>query len=381
MPPTDKPVIGKYILRKVKIMVRKYKSYLVIMTFLFVLLVTGCKNDNSGVTTFSGIATTVRDSSVTSVKIETSAKESEASKQEETSAVHIETTTDKTETTVGVAATTMATSVVTRTQNMTTVMPTTVAERKHRQLKVMLPEASGKQVSSLNGYIIDYSNTKNGYVMVKNTTGITTYVQITCNSVMRQYKMQSGNYETYPLTMGNGKYKIQVLQIASNGLGYDKNTIEIDVGMENGNIPYLYANTYVNFYNGSMSAEKSYELAYEGDDDAAVTNRIAEFVAENISYDYGKAASVTSGTIKSYVPSPDATLSSGKGICTDYASLVAAMLRAQGIPCKMVYGYINNGAAYHAWNQVYYGGSWHLVDACIRATGGSASAYVTDKEY
>lgn len=372
-------------------MIRKNKKYIFIITFLFVFLFTGCGDDNGSMTTYQGITTTVhkgnnnetttRDISTTesTAQIE-STKEIESTSQVETTINPLETTINN-ETTSLMVSTTTATTTVLQTQKPTTIIETTTYPNKHRPLNVKVPEASGVLVSSMNGYDIDYSNTKNGYVMVKNTTGITTYVQITCNSVMRQYKMQGTSYETYPLTMGNGKYRIQVLQIASNGLGYDKNTIEINVTLLSGNIPYLYANSFVNFNNGSLSSQKSYELVYQGDDDQTITNKIVDYVAKNVSYDYGKADSVTSGTLKSYVPYPDNTLTSGKGICTDYASLVAAMLRAQGIPCKMVYGYINNGTTYHAWNQVYYGGTWHLIDACIKSTGGSATSYIADKEY
>ena len=47
----------------------------------------------------------------------------------------------------------------------------------------------------------------------------------------------------------------------------------------------------------------------------------------------------------------DKVLAEKKGICFDYASLMAAMLRSQGIPTKLVIGYA--GDAYHAWIHTY----------------------------
>ena len=44
-------------------------------------------------------------------------------------------------------------------------------------------------------------------------------------------------------------------------------------------------------------------------------------------------------------------LTTKKGICFDYASLMAGMLRSQGVPCKLVVGYA--GTAYHAWISVW----------------------------
>lgn len=70
----------------------------------------------------------------------------------------------------------------------------------------------------------------------------------------------------------------------------------------------------------------------------------------------------------------DDTLKSSKGICFDYAALMAAMLRAQNIPVKLVTGNVSPNNLSHAWNLVYTmgkrldrhfkiyfsGGSWKL---------------------
>ena len=67
------------------------------------------------------------------------------------------------------------------------------------------------------------------------------------------------------------------------------------------------------------------------------------------------------------MPSPDETLALGTGICFDYASLSAAMLRSLGIPCKVVTGYVSPDGVYHAWNLVYINGSWTSVEFSVRA--------------
>ena len=46
-------------------------------------------------------------------------------------------------------------------------------------------------------------------------------------------------------------------------------------------------------------------------------------------------------------------MATGKGICFDYASLAAAMLRSQGIPAKVIFGYVSPNDLYHAWNVFY----------------------------
>lgn len=67
----------------------------------------------------------------------------------------------------------------------------------------------------------------------------------------------------------------------------------------------------------------------------------------DITYDNEKAATVSGN----YLPDIDETLSTKKGICFDYASLTAAMLRSIGIPAKLAIGY--SASVRHAWIDVY----------------------------
>jgi transglutaminase-like putative cysteine protease len=71
------------------------------------------------------------------------------------------------------------------------------------------------------------------------------------------------------------------------------------------------------------------------------------------------------------------------GICLDYASVMTAMLRAQDIPTKLVFGYVE-GNIYHAWIDVYVdevgwvngvirfdGTSWIRMDPTFASSQGS----------
>lgn len=53
------------------------------------------------------------------------------------------------------------------------------------------------------------------------------------------------------------------------------------------------------------------------------------------------------------------------GICFDYASLGAAMLRSVGIPARIVTGYVSPNDFYHAWIMVYIDGTWHTVQFSV----------------
>ena len=79
----------------------------------------------------------------------------------------------------------------------------------------------------------------------------------------------------------------------------------------------------------------------------------------------------------------DTVLEEKKGICFDYAALMTGMLRSQGIPCKMVFGYA--GTIYHAWISVwsetdgwidgviwFNGTGWQRMDPTFASSGGGS---------
>ena len=81
--------------------------------------------------------------------------------------------------------------------------------------------------------------------------------------------------------------------------------------------------------------------------DVDALQQIYDYVVSNLTYDYEKADTVTTG----YLPDVDETLKTGTGICFDYAALTTAMLRSCDIPCKLQIGYA--GDIKHAWIDVY----------------------------
>ncbi|MFI3208114.1 MAG: transglutaminase-like domain-containing protein, partial [Eubacteriales bacterium] len=72
---------------------------------------------------------------------------------------------------------------------------------------------------------------------------------------------------------------------------------------------------------------------------------------DTLDYDTDKANEASSGGLTDFIPDLDDAISTGKGICFDYASLMVAMLRIQELPAKLVIGYA--GEVYHAWINVY----------------------------
>ena len=52
----------------------------------------------------------------------------------------------------------------------------------------------------------------------------------------------------------------------------------------------------------------------------------------------------------------------GCGVCQDYAQILIALCRAEGIPARYVAGLISGEGATHAWVEVYDGRVWHGLD-------------------
>lgn len=251
------------------------------------------------------------------------------------------------------------------------------------EIKVNTNLASGTEVYTGNNVTIDASNKASGYLMVKYEGGQDkrVKVRITCNQVNYDYDLNlAGNYEAFPLQMGNGTYTVMVLQNAYDNQYAVLTQKEVAVQLSGETIPYLYPSQKVYFTANSAAVKKSYDLCAGLTTDQEKVTAVYNFMKSTITYDNEKAGQVTSGALKTYTSDADNILSIKKGICLDYATLMAVMLRAQNIPTQVIYG-SENSAPYHAWNQIYLDGKWVLYDATYAAGGATGTNYTELKKY
>lgn len=204
------------------------------------------------------------------------------------------------------------------------------------------------------GAAIDASTASEGYVSAVASASSRLKFLIAKDGERYSYDMQSGQPIVCPLSMGDGTYTLSIMQ-QTHGENYitvheEAHTLYLASEFE----PFIRPNVFSNYGPNSACVAKANELSADAENQGDVVKNIYTWVVDNIAYDKEKALSVASG----YTPNPDETLISGKGICLDYASLTAAMLRSQGIPCKIVTGYVSSGTIYHAWNMVHIDGSW-----------------------
>ena len=270
----------------------------------------------------------------------------------------------------------------------------------------LTPSAPGTTVHTDDRLVgvstLDYSNSSQGYVMLKHSGSENRIVvQIVApNSVTYQYEL-TGNtaFIVCPLQGGNGTYTVRILeQLEGNSARALLNT-EISVSLDNEFLPFLYPNIKVNFSASSTSVTKAAELTRGMTTDLEKIEAVYNYIITNIVYDNDKAKSLPA--TGSYTSNPDETLRLGKGVCFDYSILLAAMLRSQAIPVQLVEGNVAPNNIRHAWNLVHtsergtvvsisFGGSWTLMDSTFGAGMnrsdlasfiGGGTGYTADKSY
>ena len=244
------------------------------------------------------------------------------------------------------------------------------------------PVASGVLVKSNSLAAIDYSNTKDGYIMVNYTaaTEQRLKVQVKGPVTVYTYNLTPQQWAAFPLSDENGSYQITVYRNVSGTKYAAVLSLTIDVTMEDEFSPFLRSNQYVNFDAAPNTVAKAAALAGHIGDPLKKVEAIYNFVVQGMTYDKELATNVQSG----YLPNLDSVLSKMTGICFDYAALMTGMLRSQGVPTKLVVGYA--GSVYHAWINVWSaeegwidgviffdGTSWKRMDPTFASSGNSSS--------
>lgn len=247
---------------------------------------------------------------------------------------------------------------------------------------LMMPQASGTSVESQGGAEIDYSNVKDGYIMCRYTnTGAKIKVQVHGPNTVYTYDLPSTDWQVFPLSDGNGKYKATVLKNVGGSKYSTLACASFNVSLTDEFAPFLRPNQYVNYEGAWGTITKAQEICKDKTTPLEKVEAVYDFVINNLTYDKRKAQNIQSG----YLPVLDSVLAARTGICFDYAALMAGMLRSEGVPCKLVVGYA--GTAYHAWISVYSedtgwvegaiffnGSTWERMDPTFASSGKSSAA-------
>lgn len=212
---------------------------------------------------------------------------------------------------------------------------------------------------------IDDSNLEQGVITVnyKTKRNVKTKVRISKDKSYYDYNLKTG--DTFALQLGNGEYTVMILE---NIKGKSYKVVykeEIILELKNDNVLYLQSIQNVNWDKNMKIIKIAKSLTKKANTDQEKAKFIYNYIVKNIKYDNKKATSVKSG----YIPSIEVIDKSKKGICYDYASLYATMLRSVGVPTKLVMGKNIDIDVYHAWNEVYIAKTdeWITVDTTFDA--------------
>lgn len=209
-----------------------------------------------------------------------------------------------------------------------------------------------------NGTLLDVSHLAQGYVAVSASSTSRLKFQVASGEMSYYYDLSGdGTPLSCPLNMGNGAYEFTVWENTSgNHYVALSDTLRYEVTLADEFQPFVRPSVYCQYDGQSASTRLADQLCSDAQNEGDVLRAVYEWITDNIAYDQDKANRLVDVT--GYVPRPDETLEAGSGICFDYASLAAAMLRSQGIPCKIITGDVSPDNIYHAWNMVYIDGSW-----------------------
>jgi hypothetical protein len=221
---------------------------------------------------------------------------------------------------------------------------------------------------------IDTSNLKDGIVGVHYVNETNKKVKLLIQKEEYKYTYNikgDGKIESFPLQMGNGEYRISILEnIEGNKYRYML-TETVSAEFNDDKDVYLGSIQNIN-WNPEMEAIRQAGKLTEGlENDEEKIKAVYNYLVDNYKYDYDKLDKLS----YDYLPDIESFNKSKIGICYDFASLFAGMLRSAGIPTKLVKGYAEGIKGYHAWNEVYINSldEWVTIDttndAVIKGAG------------
>lgn len=223
--------------------------------------------------------------------------------------------------------------------------------------KVKAPSFNPKGAVTQNDGTIDTSSVNDGLVFAQATSKSRLKFTVTNGDMSYFYDLPSdGTPIACPINMGDGTYDFAIMRNTSGNNYVQATAASAKVKLSSEFAPFLLPNLFCNYSNKSACVKKARELVADSKNVGDAVRAVCSYITQNVTYDSNKAKKLS--TVTGYVPDPDDTFSTNTGICFDYASLGAAMLRSVGVPTKIVTGYVSPNDLYHAWIMIYIDGSW-----------------------
>ena len=220
-------------------------------------------------------------------------------------------------------------------------------------------------LAAASKYGIDSSMAKDGYVTVTYPQKITKIMKVIVQKDDEKYTydLKSNDEIKYPLQMGTGQYKVTVYENISGTKYKAVDSVSFNVAAIDEKSVYTISNPIINYSKEMISIVELNKLVESSKNTTEKVDTIYNYMISKITYDMDKIKNLKSD----YVPVIDEVYLTNKGICYDYSSLFASILRDLNIPTRLVMGYAPNVNGYHAWNQIFIDGKWITTDTTYDA--------------
>jgi transglutaminase-like putative cysteine protease len=181
-------------------------------------------------------------------------------------------------------------------------------------------------------------------------------------------------FETFPLTSGSGRYTVALYRQVEGKRYARVGLVRFSVRLQREDAAFLSPSQWV-MYDGLSPWILAAHQMCDGLQGEDAYNAICHLIEQNIRYDYVRALKAKPGERPDIERCWDVQM----GTCQDIAALTASMMRARGIPARLVVG--KAGRKAHAWVEAQIDGHWKVYDPTAAITGGKATKYQKERVY
>lgn len=185
----------------------------------------------------------------------------------------------------------------------------------------------------------------------------------------------NGTFELFPLQFGDGNYQISLYENISGTKYVIIGNIKLNVRLDYKNNCFLVPNQYINYHQLPQLINFTHKLCENKTKEESITI-IQRYIKNNgFSYDAVKAMNIKKGSLPDILK----LLETKRGICFDFAALVVAMFRIQGIPSKLIIG--DADGQYHAWVEIIGLNKTILYDPTFELYDKKIKKYIPERYY
>ena len=220
---------------------------------------------------------------------------------------------------------------------------------------------------------LDLAGAGEGYVLVKAapcTSNLKLLISLG-DRVATESQNSSGEWQRHNLYFGRGSY-IFILCENVSGNKYKK-LAELHAGITSDcKDNWLKPNDHVVFDTASRITALADSICSDADSQQTIFRRICSYIERNYAFDYIAGYKIAKLDYE-VLPDIDHLLDTRMGICKDLSAAVVAMLRSQGVPTVLAYGF-GDGKP-HAWVVAEVDGRTKVYDPTAVVTGAKVENY------